>query len=223
MSRLDREPPEYIPQHNLATPAVDPARDPGADPEALVERSYHQRQRRYRRAVRQLTEMRGDDARLQRRAREAQKTPFGSGSEGSRRSGVSDPTARVALQRRVVDPAERAIAAIDAAIDAIAAAHRYRARALQMKAAEGVLAEFTEEELEDACPSHSRAGFFAPRGDPKDVGKDSLLCHWCRKFERIYGQWPAREVLRTLDRKGRVTQQEIERSLRPSQPQIPPE
>lgn len=238
----DREPPAPSTVHNLApAPPASPARDAGLDVDALALPSFHQQKRRFRIAQHLLAQLEADHIEMLRRARDAAKQTFpspGGGGSSTRGGEISDPTGNTAIRPHVDDPAERAIACADAgmrqvkrsldlaraAIQSLTDADRHRIRALAMTRGEGILAELTDEELEqddDACPSHARAGFFSPRGAPKDVGNDTKLCLWCHRFNKNHGQWPARELLRILDTKGRVSVQEVERSLRPSQTHKP--
>lgn len=89
-----------------------------------------------------------------------------------------------------------------------------------MTHAEGII---LDEELElvppeEGCSSCAKVGLFSPRGDPKEVGKDSTLCGWCRVFERTYGREVPRQLLLKRAEGRRISERDIVQSLRRREP-----
>lgn len=211
----------------LKPPKLEPGREAGDELDALHGGSHESRIARYRRAIRRLEQLIADDLKLEKRVKNAQKAPLpGSGAEGARSSGISDPTGSAATSGRIKDPAERSWASAEEAMKDLWWADTHRIRAHRMTAADGVLAELGEDEVleDDACTNCAKINEWSKRGEQPSVPKDSTLCTWCHQFQRDHdGILPTRALLRKHHGpKGRVTTRDVEKALRDSQPQKQP-
>lgn len=231
----ERELPPYKATHNLLKPPkLAPPREAGDEPEALHGGTHKTRIARYRKAIRTLERLIADDLDLERRVRTAAKTPLPSGSaEGSRHSGISDPTAKAAERGRIKDPAERAWDSADTATHALWWAVRHlndiarlaKADTPEAKAryAKEIrqLANRAEADLVDTgCTNCAKVGEYSPRGEPPAVPTDSTLCRWCHEFKREHGVEPPRALTRKHHRGERIYTRDVDKELhgvRPSQ------
>lgn len=238
----DREPPPYVTQHALAAPSkLEPPRETGDEPEALHGSSHKSRVTRARKAIRTLELFIVCDLALEARVRLAGKTPYPpGGAEGSRSSGVSDPTYKAAQWGHIKDPAERGYDSFDDLTKAAwwlgqhikGAARMNRSETKEAKeeftAALNLLLNREEQQAAAAeqavrwCPSCAKVGLDIERGTDKEVGKDCDDCGWCHWFKRTYNREVPRVLLRLRKKRfdegqqrPRVYEHEIVQALQP--------